>query len=116
MFIGTAGSSFSMTSEPLTSQTIDARLPGVQRHLHSSDLEAKLVDPLCDSAWDRLVLSHSESNVFHSAAWAKVLCETYGHKPFYLSFSEGGELVALIPLMEVRSAITGCRGVCLPFS
>src|SRR5439155_4766747 len=35
---------------------------------------------------------------------------------FYLQFSRRRRLAALIPLMEVRSLFTGCRGVCLPFS
>ena len=116
MFIATAGSSFSMTSEPLISQTINARLPGVRGDFHSSDLEARLIDPLCDSDWDRLVLSHSGSTFFHSAAWAEVLVKTYGHKPFYFHFVRRGQTVALMPFMEVRSSLTGRRGVCLPFS
>ena len=105
-----------MTSEPPISQTIDAPSPRVQRYLRSSDLEAKLVDPLCDSDWDRIVLSHDKSSFFHSAAWAEVLVKTYGHKPFYFQFVRRGETVALIPLMEVRSPFTGKRGICLPFS
>src|SRR4029077_17684499 len=40
----------------------------------------------------------------------------YNHHPFYLRFSRGRRLTALIPLMEVRSPFTGRRGVCLPFS
>jgi hypothetical protein len=45
-----------------------------------------------------------------------VLHQTYSHRPFYLQFSCGRRLAALIPLMEVRSPFTGRRGVCLPFS
>ncbi len=105
-----------MTSEPLISQTTDAPVPGRRRHLRSSDLEVKLADPLRDPEWDRLVLSHPESSIFHSAAWAAVLVKTYGHRPFYLQFVRHGETVALMPLMEVRSPFTGRRGVCLPFS
>ena len=100
-----------MTAEPLTSQAINVRSTGVQRHLRSSDLEAKLIDPLGDSAWERLVLSHGKGNVFHSAAWAQVLVKTYGHQPFYHHFVRGGEPVALLPLMEVSSPFTGRRGV-----
>src|SRR5713101_3884885 len=81
-----------------------------------SAIEVKTLDPLSDSDWDRLVLSHPDCNFFHSAAWAKVLGKTYRHKPIYLHFSRQGESVALLPLMEVRSPFTGRRGVCLPFS
>ncbi len=81
-----------------------------------SAIEIKTLDPLSDSDWDRLVLSHPDCNFFHSAAWANVLGKTYRHKPIYLHFSRQGELVALVPMMEVRSSFTGRRGVCLPFS
>ncbi len=81
-----------------------------------SALEIRILDPVCDSDWDRLVAAHPDSNFFHSTIWAKVLCRTYGHKPFYFRFSRGPETVALIPMMEVRSPFTGRRGVCLPFS
>ena len=61
-------------------------------------------------------MSHPDYTFGHSAAWAKVLSKTYGHEPFYLRCSRHGELVALIPMMEVSSPLTGRRGVCLPFT
>jgi hypothetical protein len=76
----------------------------------------KFVNPLCDPDWDRLVVSHPDYSFFHSAAWAKVLCKTYGHQPVYFRCSEQSELAALVPMMEVQSPLTGRRGVCLPFS
>lgn len=81
-----------------------------------SATEVRILDPLVNSDWDRLIVSHPDSNFFHSAAWGKVLCKTYGHKPLYLHFLQRGESVALIPLIEVLSSFTGRRGVCLPFS
>jgi hypothetical protein len=81
-----------------------------------SALEVKILNPIYDSGWDRLVISHPECSFFHSSAWAKVLCRTYGHNPVYLHFSRGSESVALVPMMEIRSPLTGRRGVCLPFS
>jgi hypothetical protein len=82
----------------------------------SQSIEASIVDPRVDSDWDRLVLSHPASNLFHRAAWANVLCRTYGHRPTYLCLRRRSELVALVPLMEVTSPVTGRRGVSLPFS
>jgi hypothetical protein len=94
----------------------DARGFGMNERSSPSAIEVKILDPLCDSNWDRLAISHPDSNFFHSTAWAKVLCKTYGHKPIYFHFSRSGKLVALVPIMEVRSPFTGGRGVCLPFS
>ena len=82
----------------------------------SSHPEVRTIDPLCDPSWDRLVLSHSGSSFFHRAAWAKVLCKTYGHKPLYLHFCRDREPLALVPMMEVASPFTGRRGVSMPFS
>src|SRR5262245_11713403 len=76
----------------------------------------RIVDPLRERTWDHLVALHHDANCFHTSAWARVLHQTYKHQPFYLQFSRGHRLAALIPLMEVRSLFTGRRGVCLPFS
>src|SRR3989442_10793821 len=97
-------------------QVLDAAEPGMNLRLPSSAVEARLINPLCDSDWDCLVASHPDASFFHSAAWAKVLNKTYGHAPFYLHFTQHGETVALMPMMEVRSPLTGRRGVCLPFT
>jgi Acetyltransferase (GNAT) domain len=79
-------------------------------------LQMRILDPVRDPAWDHVVALHREAGCFHTCAWAKVLHQTYGHQPFYLRFSRGRRLAALVPLMEVRSLFTGRRGVCLPFS
>ena len=76
----------------------------------------RILDPVRDPGWDAVVALHRDAGCFHTSAWAKVLHQTYNHRPFYLQFSRGGRLAALIPLMEVRSLFTGRRGVCLPFS
>lgn len=74
------------------------------------------IDPLGDPNWDRLVAMYPDATAFHSSAWAKVLFNTYRHTPHYLRVSDGGQTVALVPLMSVNSWLTGRRGVCLPFS
>lgn len=74
------------------------------------------IDPFAASHWDDLVVNHPDQTIFHHSAWARVLAETYGHQPFYLKISGYGSEAALVPLMEVKSRFTGCRGVSLPFS
>ena len=76
----------------------------------------RICDPVRNPGWDHLVALHRDAGCFHTSAWAKVLQQTYNHHPFYLRFSRGRRLTALVPLMEVRSPFTGRRGVCLPFS
>ena len=88
----------------------------VERQPSDESLEMRIYDPVHNPGWDHLVALHRDAGCFHTSAWAKVLHQTYKHHPFYLRFSRGRRLAALIPLMEVRSPFTGCRGVCLPFS
>jgi lipid II:glycine glycyltransferase (peptidoglycan interpeptide bridge formation enzyme) len=82
----------------------------------TSVLEVREVDPRQEAVWDDWVAMHPEAGPFHSSAWARVLHRTYGHRPCYLSLHRGGRPVALLPLMEVDSPLTGRRGVCLPFA
>jgi hypothetical protein len=79
-------------------------------------LQMRILNPLHDPGWDHVVALHRDAGCFHTRAWAKVLHQTYSHRPSYLQFFCGRRLAALIPLMEVRSPFTGRRGVCLPFS
>src|SRR5690606_16248705 len=57
-----------------------------------------------------------DAGIFHQSAWARALPRTWGHRPRYLMGSEGGRLSGILPLMDVRSSLTGRRGVSLPFS
>jgi hypothetical protein len=79
-------------------------------------LQMWIINPVYNPGWDLVVALHRDAGCFHTSAWAKVLHQTYKHQPFYLQFLRGSRLAALVPLMEVRSALTGRRGVCLPFS
>ena len=74
------------------------------------------MNPLVDSEWDDAIRMHPDATIFHSTAWARVLVDTYGHRPCYVQMSLNGNLLALIPMMEVQSVLTRSRGICLPFS
>jgi hypothetical protein len=74
------------------------------------------INPLEYPFWDSLIAAHPRASFFHRTAWARVLRESYGHVPFYLSEFSDGRLDALLPIMEVNSRWTGRRGVSLPFS
>jgi hypothetical protein len=79
-------------------------------------LNAVLMNPLVDREWDDAIRTHRDATIFHSTAWARVLADTYGHRPCYVQMSLDGNLLALVPMMEVQSVLTRARGICLPFS
>ena len=74
------------------------------------------IDPLEYPNWDDLLLTNDQSTFFHTSAWARVLHESYNYKPLYFTSIDDGKISVLIPIMEIRSFITGRRGVSLPFT
>jgi len=95
------------------SPTVQGRnAPNLSVNSHS--LQA--VNPADFGDWDTKVQSHPHYSFFHGAAWAKVLQDTYGFTPLYLTNGAAGQDQSLLPVMEVRSWLTGRRGVGLPFT
>jgi len=78
-------------------------------------LNLQILNPANYNNWDELVRRFSDCSFFHSVAWIKVLSESYHYTPACF-VSDKNDDVAVIPLMEVNSAITGRRGVSLPFT
>jgi hypothetical protein len=76
----------------------------------------QILNPTTYSNWDDILLSTSGASFFHTAAWATVLTESYSYTPCYFAAIDNDRLTALCSLMDVRSALTGCRGVSLPFT
>lgn len=74
------------------------------------------VDPLHYPEWDEFVHQTPGGTIFHTSFWARVLNNTYNYQPRYLAQIHDGKLTTLIPVMEVRSFLTGKRGVSLPFT
>ena len=76
----------------------------------------EIINPLSYPGWDDLVIASGKGSFFHSSNWARVLHESYGYKPVYFAFPTDDGHKALVPFMEVKSSITGKRGVSLPFT
>jgi len=81
----------------------------------STDFQVGFLDPCQNADWDEHLSRRPEGAFFHTRAWAQVLVGAYGHRPFYACHGTGSG-AQFLPLMEVRSALTGRRGVSIPFS
>lgn len=75
-----------------------------------------IADPDLYPGWNEMVLRTGAYSFFHSQEWARVLKYTYGYTPAYCVLMREGRISAMLPFMEIRSALTGTRGVSLPFS
>ncbi len=76
----------------------------------------QIINPIEYPGWDDLLLSTPGYSFFHSSAWARVLSESYSYTPKYFTVTDDHKFLALVPLMEVDSFLTGRRGVSLPFT
>lgn len=74
------------------------------------------IDPTTYDNWNEILAATPGASFFHTAAWAKVLTESYHYKPAYFTDIKNNTMAALCTMMDVRSALTGCRGVSLPFT
>lgn len=76
----------------------------------------EIINPLTCPDWNDMLPAAAGCSFFHTSNWARVLHDAYGYRPVYLAAIENGRLAALVPMMEVKSALTGARGVSLPFT
>ena len=76
----------------------------------------EIINPIEHPGWDQLLLDQPDCSFFHTSHWASVLHDSYGYQPRYFAAVEQGSLKACIPVMEIRSSLTGTRGVSLPFT
>ena len=76
----------------------------------------QILNPIEYPNWDKLLLTNDNYSFFHTSGWARVMSESYNYKPLYFTVIENNKLTALMPLMEIKSALTGQRGVSLPFT
>lgn len=78
--------------------------------------QIQILDPLSCKNWDERLDPHENLSFFHGLAWARVLFETYYYQPLYFCTVNADSIVNLLPVMEVKSFLTGRRGVSLPFT
>jgi len=61
-----------------------------------------------EAQWDAFVDAHPDATFFHKSAWRHVAPEVFGHRAHYLTDTDAaGEIRAVLPLIEVKSALFG---------
>ena len=75
-----------------------------------------IVNPFEIVNWDQLIRDFSNYTLFHSISWLKSISESYGYTPLALIVKQDEKIDLILPLFEVKSIITGKRGVSLPFT
>ncbi|MDZ7903736.1 MAG: hypothetical protein U5L01_14890 [Rheinheimera sp.] len=65
--------------------------------------------------WDDFVKADQDGTFFHLAGWQRVLHNTLGHPAFYLYAWSNEQIVGVLPLAWVKSALFGNSLVSTPF-
>jgi hypothetical protein len=69
-----------------------------------------------DGALRSLLGACDNATIYHTPEWRDAITATYGYVPMYLGVFDGENLSAVLPLMYVKSWLTGRRLVSLPFA
>src|SRR5690606_20229746 len=91
------------------------RAPGGDRPMSACGLTVRRLAPDDRERWDAFVRACPDATFFHLSAWADLLERELGHRAWYLYAERGGEIVAVLPLAQVRSLLFGHALVSLPF-
>jgi CelD/BcsL family acetyltransferase involved in cellulose biosynthesis len=75
-----------------------------------------IVTPWDSPEWDAYVSEHPGARVYHTASWCSVVRDVGGYTPLCLAAVDGGRVRGVLPVMEIRSRLTGNRITTLPFS
>lgn len=72
---------------------------------------------ISDPRWLAFAAGQAQASAFHHPAWASMLAECYGYRPSVVTVADAaGEVLAGLPILEVKSRLTGSRAVALPFT
>ncbi|CAN7457386.1 FemAB family PEP-CTERM system-associated protein [Phenylobacterium sp. LjRoot219] len=68
------------------------------------------------AAWDDFVAATEESTFCHLSGWGRIMQEVFGHEFFYLvAHDEAGAWQGVLPLVRVRSRLTGQHLISVPY-
>jgi len=67
------------------------------------------------TAWQRYVRRSPKASFYHALEWRDIIQGSFGHSSCYLMAQEADEVLGVLPLVEMRSALFGHFFVSLPF-
>ena len=66
--------------------------------------------------WTEYVMNHPEGTIRHLPEWKEILKKSFGYEPYYLFALKDNEIEGILPLFEIKSALTKNRLSSVPFS
>lgn len=67
-------------------------------------------------AWERFVAAHPRGSIYHSAKWASLIEDVFGHETrYWLARDPSGQLAGVLPLVRLKSRLFGDYQVSMPY-
>ena len=83
--------------------------------ISQQEIDITPLSPSHYEQWDAFVETCQEATFFHRSGWKEVIEKVFGHRTFYMQAKRGGEIVAVLPLTEVKSRLFGHSLISNPF-
>ncbi len=78
-------------------------------------IKIKPLSPEHATRWDAFVRACPQATFFHLSAWQDIVRTVFRHRTFFLFAERDGQIVAVLPLAEVKSRLFGHALTSLPF-
>lgn len=99
------------TTSVITAPTERGRMPSDGGQLSLGPVDG----PEARQRWAAYVGRHTEGTFFHLPQWAEAVAGVFGHRDRTILARRDGEVVGVLPLMEVRSLFGGRLLVSVPY-
>jgi len=80
-----------------------------------NSIEVSLATRADGGAWEAYVDARGDAAGYHSWRWRRVFEEAFGHECVYLAARQGGLIVGVLPMVQIKSLLFGRTLTSLPF-
>ncbi len=85
------------------------------REQRDAPCSISILEKADESRWDDFVLGSEGGTFYHLAGWRSIFESQFGHRSHYLLAESDGEILAVLPLVHVRSLLFGNALISVPF-
>ncbi|WP_418647192.1 FemAB family XrtA/PEP-CTERM system-associated protein [Thauera butanivorans] len=83
--------------------------------MYRMPIKVKPLSPEHAERWDAFVRECPQATFFHLSAWQDIVRTVFRHRTFFLFAERDGDIIAVLPLAEVKSRLFGHALTSLPF-
>lgn len=80
-----------------------------------TDIEVSLATRADGGAWEAYVDARGDAAGYHAWRWRRVFEDAFGHECVYLAARQGGLIVGVLPMVQIKSLLFGRTLTSLPF-